>query len=166
MSETATITATVVPSTEATTGAKSKKGAAAALRGRLAPVPVYDGARVIKGKNGKDIHWAGKTIQKRSSKHYKRNPTGVTLKLARVTKNYRGALDKNREALKPLLQLTNVAMTRGAAEANLIVMDELFNSQLALQSEMCHNYRTGHTSQLTCDIVNRSYNARGIYKKK
>ena len=59
MSETATITATVVPSTEATTGAKSKKGAAAALRGRLAPVPVYDGARVIKGKNGQEAELTG-----------------------------------------------------------------------------------------------------------
>ena len=161
---TATVTASAAVDNNNVEGVdESKSKKKSALRGRLALVPVYDGSRVIENKKGKEIHRTGRTIQKWAIKHYRRNPTGATLKLARVTNNFRGALEGNRKTLEPLVKLNNVAMTRGAAEANLIVMDELFNAQLARQAEMCHNYRTNHTSQLTCDIVTRSYNTRGFY---
>jgi hypothetical protein len=164
MSQTATITVTdtAVPASDADTKPKKKVGSA---RGRLATVPVYDGSLVIKNKDGKEIHRKKKTVQKWQRKWYNRNTTGVTMKLARVTRNFRGALDQNRQVLKPVAEVHTVAMTRGAAEANLLVMDNLYNVLLGRQGEMCHNHRNGYTGQLTCDIVTRSYNAQGIYLK-
>jgi len=164
MSQTATITTTTDPVAPADAETKSKKKVGSA-RGRLAQVPVYDGSLVIKGKDGKEIHRKKKTVQKWQRKWYNRNTTGVTMKLARVTRNFRGALEQNQEVLKPIAEVKNVAMTRGAAEANLLVMDNMYNVLLGRQGEMCHNHRNGYTGQLTCDIVTRSYNAQGIYLK-
>jgi hypothetical protein len=165
MSQTATITVTENKDADESTRTKGSSSSSKKHRGRLQSIQAYDTSSVYVDKNGKERHRVKSTIKKREGRWYEnpKHATGTTLRIARLTGNFRKALDENRRRIRPVADVKSVSMTVGAAEAYTLIADALFNTQIAAQGEICHNHRTGKTSQLTGNTVDRSWNARGFF---
>lgn len=150
-------TATVVETTE-----NKEKKTRTAREGRSTLLQRYKAN--TKGKDGKDIHWNKKTIQKRERKAYVKNAVGSTMKRARVSRNFRAALPEAQRIAKAAgIDVPKATVKKSAMETETVVLDGAYNYMLLQQGERCHNYRKGTTAQLTVDTVNRTWNAHGFF---